>query len=338
VLRELPDLDAATLVERAVLGDELQQRGDAQGELIGLHLALAALPADVSPLRRALIERKIAAVLDRHHDELYGVLAPYVQRLSRPDVLFPALAVKRWQPGFADTVWLQDTPRSIKIPDAYRALAALPIARYVRRIELGRSNTAAAVAAIDAAPLASMRSLVLGDSTGLPMVPHVELADTGPLEALAARLEELAIMGWGTTLQWPLRSQTLRSLVLTTRETPSVDCELPALEYLALRGAFEIDVGLFDRQPATELVFDGCRLAPSALEALLSRHAGRIRRVTARCWLTDDDLAVVVRHAAAAARLERLDLRNNDFTPAAIAAARDRLPATVRLGREVGSV
>jgi hypothetical protein len=68
--------------ERAVLGDELQQRGDPQGELIALQLALEALPADAPRVRRAAIERRIATCLDQHHDAFYGALAPHVQRLS----------------------------------------------------------------------------------------------------------------------------------------------------------------------------------------------------------------------------------------------------------------
>src|SRR4051812_26380989 len=97
------ELDA----ERAVLGDELEQRGEPHGELIGLQMALAAMPADVPSLRRRLIERRIAAVLDRHHDALYGELAPHVTRRSAPDVFDPACEVLGWSRGFAETIWLQ---------------------------------------------------------------------------------------------------------------------------------------------------------------------------------------------------------------------------------------
>ena len=82
--------------ERAVLGDELQQRGDPQGELIALQLALEALPATAPKVRRAAIERRIATCLDQHHDAFYGALAPHVQRASLPDLLDPALVVKQW--------------------------------------------------------------------------------------------------------------------------------------------------------------------------------------------------------------------------------------------------
>jgi len=56
--------------ERAVLGDELQQRGDPQGELIALQLALEALAATEPRARRNMIERRIATCLDQPHDAL----------------------------------------------------------------------------------------------------------------------------------------------------------------------------------------------------------------------------------------------------------------------------
>jgi hypothetical protein len=334
VLRELPDLDAATLGERAVLGDELQQRGDPQGELIALQLALRAIRPESPPVRRAILERKIAALLDRHHDTLYGAIAPHVQRRVQPDVGYPVLEVKRWEAGFADVLWMQDTKQGPTLADAYSTVATLPIARATRRLLLGRGDMPSAIAAITAQPLPALRGLLLGDHshTATPYAAHVALADTDPLAELVAGLEELCIMSYATVPR-PLRSRSLRSLVLSTNTYARfADNDLPALEHLVLR-LFVVEAALFERHAVAELRLDGCRLLPGALEAAL-RHAGRIRRLTlSQCRLGDAGLELVAREAEYVAWFEHLALDDQLFTDAGIAAVRDRLPASVRIGR-----
>ncbi|MEO8706295.1 MAG: hypothetical protein ABI867_40070 [Kofleriaceae bacterium] len=320
VPRELPPIDPATAAERAVLGDELQQRGDPQGELIGMQLALAALPPATPPLKRSIIERKIAAVIDRHHDALFGPLAPYLDSLSRPDVRLPALEVVRWQAGFLDTVRIRDT-KAIQIPQLCGHLRGLPIARHLRRVWLGLCNVSRAIVTIVQTPL-TLVSLVVDnrgpDSAGLRSTAH--------LQVLLRSLEELVVL-YPATLSLPLASPVLRSLALTGTSTAPVFGDLPALELLALR-SFVVDASLFD-QPATELLFEQCTFTPAVLEELLA--STRRRRITIHASLDDSHLDVVVRLADQIAQLDALVLYGHRFTPEAVERARERLPANVEI-------
>lgn len=103
------DLDA-----RAVLGDELMDRGDPRGELIGL----ASNP------------EAFAAKLDKHHDALFGPLASAVRRPSRGERSKAPIEVV-WKAGFADEV------RGSITPDLYKQLRELPIAQTITKIVAG---------------------------------------------------------------------------------------------------------------------------------------------------------------------------------------------------------
>ena len=47
----------------------MQQRGEPHGELVAMQLARETLPADTHPIRRQLLERRIAEKIDAIHDE-----------------------------------------------------------------------------------------------------------------------------------------------------------------------------------------------------------------------------------------------------------------------------
>ena len=323
--------------ERAVLGDELQQRGDPQGELIALQLALEALPADATPARRNAIARRIAAHLDEHHDALYGSLAPHVTRLSLPDLRDPALEVRQWRGGFAETVWLQTTAAGPTLVDVLGALRELPIARDVRRLEVGQGDHPGFVAQLLRQPIPALRELVLGDrSRWMHDLQHTDLGHTRALEPLVEGLEIVRILQ--PIVYTPLASSTVRVLAVSHRghdlfgpPTSAFEGRLPALEELVANG-FLADNNLFDRHPRLRHLSLYGAYEDGWLEHLIrSRHLERMQVLQLGYQLTDADLDTLITLAQRLAHLELLDLRANAFTVDAIAAAQARLPPCVRL-------
>ena len=317
--------------ERAVLGDALMQAGDPLGELIGVSLALEALPADAPTVRRNLIARKFAALLDQHHDALYGPLARFVNRASRPDRFDPALEVRRWHGGFADTIWVQTTRSEIQLADVVRALRDLPIARFLRRLEVGEGDHSSAIAAIE---LPSLRELVVGDaSRALPMLRTNPVATTAAFDALANQLELLHVQ---TPIELaPMQSTSLRDVSLYRTSEPFTlptrifDASLPELEAIRLLG-FRIDRDFFARYPRLRRLEINARLEPDWLEHfLMSPAIERIEHAEIGFGLGDADLSTVARLVHRIAHMKRLDLRANYFSNEARQAA--QLPPNVLL-------
>ena len=311
--------------ERAVLGDELQQRGEPQGELIALQLALEALPATAPRVRRSLIERRIAACLDQHHDTFYGALAPHVQRLSRPDLWQRALEVHRWSGGFATTLLLQGAGPSLH--EVVRIARELPIARFVRRLELGVGDHPEAVVELAQAPWPHLRELVL-------FANGVRIADLSRMAPLLAELELLQI-------HYAIRYATFEAPALTTlqlwrrRDDSAVvlDARMPALEELNYAW-FAAEHGVFDRYPKLRrLTFYGDLTAGWLEQLMRSPNIERLTHLTPGYLLGDADLEVLAAHAHRLAHLELLDVSNNVFSAQAIAAVRPRLPPCVKLRR-----
>jgi hypothetical protein len=317
--------------DRAVLADELQQRGEPQGELIALQLALAALPATAPRVRRSAIERRIAAWLDTHHDAFYGALAPHVNRSSRPDLRYPALAVRAWRAGFADTVWLQATGDGVGLADVVRAVRALPIAREVRRIELGIGDLPAAIAELACAPVGMLRELELLYPTHPAELPRVGLPS---LASLAPIAEGLEVLRAGYIAYGELASSTLRTFSMTATWSgryPRFELQAPALEELNVVG-FALDRGLPARYPRLRSLDLHGNVRRGWLARLLqSPHLARFRRIKVGYGLDDSDLEAVVQHADRLGAIDTLDLTANTFSAAAIAAARARVPACVKL-------
>ena len=323
--------------ERAVLGDELQQRGDPLGELIGLQVALEQLPASVPVVRRRLIERKIAAHLDAHHDALYGALAPHVTRSSRPDLFDPALHVKAWRGGFADAIWVQVTRSGLTLVEILGALRTLPIARFIRRLELGLGDQPAAIAELVRAPIATLRELVVDEtSRPLPMLGRARLTELAPIEPLLDQLELLQVLSSVNYRRFA--SSTLRTLTLWlpvhatfTPATTRFDADLPALEDLTASG-FLFDVDVVARYPRLRRLALSGWYEPGWLAHLLrSPQLARLERLELGWRFTDDDLELLVRSADQLGHLTLCDVSANAFSRAARAAARARLPACVRL-------
>ena len=311
-----------------MLGDELQQRGDPQGELIGLQLALEALPASAPPARKNMIERKIEALLDQHHHALYGSLAPHMMRLSQPDILDPAMRVTRWRGGFADEIWVQRTQASHELVDVLAAIRELPIARFVRRLELGAGNHVAAIADLARAPLPFMRELVLGDTARYhPRLQSVRLPLASSIDA--SRLESLEIK---YSLEVDVDALPVRKLEIyrhwESRGTRSFDLDVPALEDLTCYW-FRLDRGFLTRYPALRRLSIGGDLELGWVEAFLrSTMIERIETISLGS-LTDGDLIAIRDLGTRLANVKRFEI-SGTFSAQGRVAVYGLMPPCVR--------
>ncbi|MBA3820309.1 MAG: hypothetical protein H0X17_15560 [Deltaproteobacteria bacterium] len=305
------DLDA-----RLVYADELQQQGDSLGELIAVQHALAHQRVGMLPAQVRRLERRVHALLESHHDALFGPLAGFARRPSRSTPARPALHVT-WRSGFADEIRIQRVPK-LQLHDLYAQLRRLPLVRFMTKLvvgsptlpspylEQGSYRQLLATIANDGAP-AHLRTLVLGD---IPLAQRVSLdvGDLRPVVGSCGALEELEVKR-GMGILGPLVSPTLRRLVLENIAEPLRDLPrstLPALtELTVVNGYATVLLGL---------LFDAPLLGQ--LQALTLR----------RCHLQDPDLEAIHVEAERFAHLARLDLRDNDFSREAVRQARFRLP------------
>ena len=97
----------------AVYADELQQRGDPQGELIA----------------HALAGLDVTDVLVAHHAALWGDLANDTKPARTKRRLERFAIEPRWHRGLLENVRIDDT--SLPMHDAYARLCRLPIARHL---------------------------------------------------------------------------------------------------------------------------------------------------------------------------------------------------------------
>lgn len=307
----IDDLDA-----RLVYADELQLKGDPLGELISVQHALAHQRGTMLPAQQRRLERRVHALLDEHHDAMFGALAPYVRRPSRATPTRPALEIT-WRSGFADEMRIQRVPK-IMLHDLYAQLRKLPLMRFTTKLVVGSPTLPSPYLeqgsyrqllnqiANDGAP-AHLRTLVLGD---IPLSQRVSL-DIGDLRPVVERctaLEELELKR-GMGILGPLVSERLRRLVLDNIAEPLRELTrstLPALTELAVLNGYG-----------------------TVLLALLVKSAllGQLQSLTLRrCHLQDPDLEIIRTESARFGHLVRLDLRDNMFSRDAVRRARMKLP------------
>ena len=307
----IDDLDA-----RLVYADELQQKGDPLGELIAVQHALSHQRTAMLPTQQRRLERRVHALLDEHHDALFGTLAPFVRRPSRSTPSRPALEIT-WRSGFADEIRIQRVPK-IALHDLYAQLRRLPITRFTTRLvvgsptlpspylEQGSYRQLLASIANDGAP-AHLRTLVLGD---IPLSQRVSLdiGDLRPVVAHSHALEELELKR-GMGILGPLTSDSLRKLQFDNIAEPLRELTrstLPALRELSLLNGYgTVLLGLLVKSPLLD-----------QLQSLTLR----------RCTLQDPDLEMIRAESGRFAHLMRLDLRDNMFTRDAVRRARFKLP------------
>jgi hypothetical protein len=292
---------SAELDELAVLADELQERGDPQGELIATQLAIARLPASAPQLKRSLLERRFAGLLERHHDRIYGELAPHVECTARPDLHESALEVTAWRHGFADEATIQTAAyfaRRTRVPtpnveEVYRLVRTLPIAARLRSLRVGSDMGDELAARLVADPPPQLRELRLA-YTVCSREPEDTVYDLAPLVPLIQRLESLVIERHAVTP--PLESDTLRSLgwVMQRPERPFVRSRLPKLQRLVLGGG-AIEVGFCAHFPALEelKLFSTTLDAGFVEELLASRELEQLRELDLP--LTGAELELVMR-------------------------------------------
>jgi hypothetical protein len=265
-----------------------------------------------------LLDRKIAALLDQHHDALYGVLAPHVQRLSRHDLVDPALTVKTWRGGFADTAWIQATLSDLALPDAFRRMRELPIARFVRRLEIGSGDQVQTLAMITPETMPWLRELVVGDtSRWIPRIETLRPSSTALFAAFIAQLEVLEVHG-GINFE-TFAAPKLRRLTLwqtrEPRDPPLVvfDANTPALEELFLIG-FLPDLAFLGRYPKLRVLSLNTTFDDNWLEALVrSPMIEHLEHVTLGYNLRDPHLEIIIRYADRLRHLKILDLTGNYF-------------------------
>ncbi len=317
--------------ELAVLGDELQQAGDPLGELIAVSLAVDALPDSAPPARRNLLERKLATLRDHHHDTLYGALAPDVPRASKPDLWDPGLIVKRWHRGFAHTVWIQTRMSGKTHADMLRELRRLPIARFVRRIELGRGDLVAALTDLAREPLRTARELLVYESSH--DIPHLPLVLPTTITPIVPLLDRLEVLRLGYTVEdASFGAPTMRELSMSLSpalfDTIPFDASLPAIEDLECSG-FRIDREFFRRYPTLRRLRISARLDGDWLEHVLATAPlDRLEILSLSFGLGDDDLRTIARYADRIAHLELFSLNFNVFSDEARRTV--DLPACVR--------
>ena len=209
---------------RLVYGDWLQTQGDPLGEWIAMSATREA-SAHLAAHAEALLGRPGKAVLDG------GWIG--------------------WRGGFIDELRLQ-----APLPDALRrvrALLALPIARFVRRITIGRlAHVTELVDEIVAAAPPLLADLLVGDGA-----PSDRGMEHGPLEALAAlpSLRRLGLFGANVAAKLP----QLRELAIAVPSTTS--------PWVASGGCENVEVLTVD-----------CRTTPAPLEPLVAAMP-RLRRV-----------------------------------------------------------
>lgn len=317
---ELPDA-VADPQARMVLADEMQQRGDPQGELIAVQTALA----DDSLVNRErwALEKRQTALLETNHDRWWGKLAGFLRRPGKKLPLHPAIEVE-WDRGFIATIRIQRAAKA-SFDEIYGELRRLPIARTVKKLVLGDPQLdTARTTTIHYGKVFSvmeregipphLSELVIGD-VAPARKGRIHLGDArGVIQACTNLLRLEITAGTGTIA--PVVAPTLRELFVSslsrTAVHPLIDSTLPALRELSITGV--------EARQLVELLLGAPLL--QQLERLTLAH----------CHMQDADLSMFYMHARRFEHLAHLDLRGNHFSAGMVADVRTRLPQLIARG------
>jgi uncharacterized protein (TIGR02996 family) len=331
-----PELEAAILADlddeqaRLVYADWLQLQGDPRGEL-----AAAQAAGD---------QARAEAIIEAHHDELLGGLNERVGKQRQRQL------VVTWRLGWLERVRLVD--RAFGLTRPYTRLASLASARFLRdlSIEVGNDERLRTVVADHGVPWPLERFEVT--------TMTVNLGALGDLWARLPRVRELSLAAMSFELgriELPrLRRARLACQAMTSDNLLAISGahwpELRRLEISFLPGSRWGTVGrtadpallreLFlrrDLPELDELAITGCSTIDEVVPELLgSPLLARLRRLDlSGGHLSDDGAGIFLRHAAAFAHLESLDLRSNLLGPAVMERLRDRHPG-IRLVPQYG--
>lgn len=132
-LRAAPD----ELANYQVYGDWLSAQGDARGQLIALHCAVAALPRFGAGEQRDRFARQEVALMFQHASSLWGRLGEIV---DEPTQTFGFnLIDAQWRWGFVQRARVRELRGGmISYAELLRTLASLPIAALLEELELNQ--------------------------------------------------------------------------------------------------------------------------------------------------------------------------------------------------------
>jgi uncharacterized protein (TIGR02996 family) len=208
--RILEDLAAAItndpddLAACSVYSDALQERGEALGEILALHVAALE---ETDAARKKKLERDLEEA--RAHPSLLGPAAPHARRLQLG-----------WRGGVLESVRIKTGPpeRGVSTASLLAMLFTLPVARFVSRLAFpGFAYVDFSTALADVVAgggLRTLRALV------------VEPAG-GPGQSSVMKLARLTALAGLRTLALPFARFDARGLTLPVLET----CALTSLDY-----------------------------------------------------------------------------------------------------------
>ncbi len=322
-----------------VLGDAWQAAGDVRGELV----AHAHAGRDPVPLVR------------EHASTLLGDAARYLG--PELDAFLASVVWRHGLPRSAVARLSYDQLNDVSMPQLVAALVGAPIARFLTGLQVGLTSFEAeendyepVLAALrDTGRAHLLRDLVLGafvypDDTEISWAPWGNLSS---LWSLTPQLERLHVRGAGGDFG-DIDAPSLRSLTVETgglgrhEFNQLAASHAPVLEELELwlgdenYGA-ECDtddvVRLLKRGHSSlrRLALKNTFLASSLIEPLAKAPltVGLRALDLSMSTLGDEHVDLVVRHAPAFAHLDRFDLSENHFSPAAEREIRSVLPNAV---------
>jgi uncharacterized protein (TIGR02996 family) len=159
-----------------VYGDRLAAQGDPRGELIAVQTACAAAPESVE------LGETETEFLRAHGDELLGPLQSLSDRRK-----FGGRPCLEWACGFIRSATIEDDAEQSNAVRELGDLLSHPSGRFVQELSIDTHEPAAAVAALGARTLPTLRSLEIEDSyrAQVPIVvpagpDHVAYQRIGP--------------------------------------------------------------------------------------------------------------------------------------------------------------
>ena len=137
-LRAAPD----ELANYQVYGDWLSAQGEARGQLIALHCALAQLPRFGAGAQRDRLARQEVALMFQHAPRLWGRLGEIVNEQTQSFGF--NLIDAQWRWDFLQRARVREFYGGIDYSDLLQTLASLPIAALLEELELNQRGYASA--------------------------------------------------------------------------------------------------------------------------------------------------------------------------------------------------
>jgi len=310
--------------------DFLVEQGDPRGELIQVQLALED---DSRPAaERQRLQKREKQLLKEHEREWLAELAPFLLDDDWRSGLWDEESSKgaaNWQ---IERGWLAGIDAPVITPHFAQALQAAPIARCLRRLELGRATSPA----LESADLADREVLeVLGEAPFLPCLRVLRFGDPGRDEINPENLEygevyePVSVRGDGLValLAETTRLEVLRLFCLFEEEELFDDLpNLPRLRVFQVHHAPNYDIAALTKHKAYANL-EELSLMPHAvchhesflpradvIRFLRSRNARKLRLLRLRLSEMGDPGVKAIIDTGLIDQLETLDLRHGEVT------------------------